>query len=531
MPSIVLATLNARYTHSSFGLRCLFANMGELQGQTALIEFTINESRGEILAAILKLNPSVLGLGVYIWNVDVITRLVSDLRKVRPDLVIVLGGPEVSYETESQSIVQMADYVITGEADTAFRDLCRTLLTCSKSGLELTSERQNTVQVIPAELPKLGSLNLPYEHYSEEDIAHRVIYVEVSRGCPFTCEFCLSALEIPVRLFDLDSFLSAMKSLLNRGARQFKFVDRTFNLNLRVSQTILQFFLDHLRDGLFLHFEMIPDRLPDSLRDLIRLFPPGVLQFEIGVQTFNDDVGHLISRQQNNAILEDNFRFLRNHTGVHIHADLIVGLPGEDLASFASGFDRLRRLRPQEIQIGFLKRLKGTPIVRHDAEWQMVYSESPPFEILCNRLVSFDEIHQMKVFTRYWDLIANSGHFAMTLELLLDENESAFQQFQSFCNWIQDQHPGNQGIAFSRLFELVFDFLTTVRNREPQRIAESLWTDYCRNGRRDRPGFLRGFTLPSADALRSRPDYAGPERQKRHQPASSQHSGPSDGSD
>src|SRR5207247_3930379 len=187
-------------------------------------------------------------------------------------------------------------------------------------------------------------------------------------------EFCLSSLDVPVRNVPLDAFLAAMQRLLDRGLRQFKFVDRTFNLNLNFSRSILQFFLDRYEPGLFLHFEMIPDRLPEALRETIARFPAGALQFEVGVQTFNDDVAARISRKQDNAKLADNLRYLREHTGVHVHADLIVGLPGEDVESFARGFDRLVALKPQEIQVGMLKRLRGTPIVRHDVEWGMVYS-------------------------------------------------------------------------------------------------------------------------------------------------------------
>ena len=186
--------------------------------------------------------------------------------------------------------------------------------------------------------------------------------------------------------------------MFDRGARQFKFVDRTFNLNLRTSRAILEFFLERYEPGLFLHFEMIPDRFPESLRGIIQQFPAGALQFEVGVQTFNDDVAELISRRQDNAKLEDNLRFLRDQTGVHVHADLIVGLPGETAESFAAGFDRLVALGPQEIQVGMLKRLRGTPIVRHDAAWQMVYAPAAPYEIVSTRCIDGETMAALRHF-------------------------------------------------------------------------------------------------------------------------------------
>lgn len=408
MPEILLTTLNAKYPHCAFGLRYLFANLGELQPRAEMIEFTINDAMLEVLDAIISRNPKIVGLGVYIWNIEPATRLVAALKRLRPDIIVVLGGPEVSFEIAEQPIVQLADYVITGEGDLAFANLCRTLLDGQR--LEL--------KVIAAELPRLDDLVLPYDFYSGEDIAHRVIYVEASRGCPFTCEFCLSALDIPVRQFPLEPFLAAIEKLLDRGCQAFKFVDRTFNLNPRVSRSILQFFLDRMRPGLFLHFEMIPDRLPDSLRELIVQFPPAVLQFEVGVQTFNDDVAVLISRRQDNEQLAANFRFLREQTGVHIHADLIAGLPGETLDSFAAGFDRLLALRPQEIQLGILKRLRGTPIIRHDAAEQMIYSPSAPYEVLSTRVLSAADLGRVRQLARMWDLLGNSGNFVETLPLL-----------------------------------------------------------------------------------------------------------------
>ena len=516
LADIVLSTLNARYIHSSFGLRYLLANMGDLRPRTTLLEFTINDNSVDMLSVILEHAPRIVGFGVYIWNVEQTTRLVADLKRVRPDLIVVLGGPEVSYDTDGQNIVELADYVITGEGDLAFGELCERLLTKFVASSEPTTMNIKPIpKIIHAPLPQLDQIQLPYELYSDEDIAHRVIYVEASRGCPFTCEFCLSALEIPVRMFELDQFLSAIQRLFDRGARQFKFVDRTFNLNLRVSRAILTFFLDRCEPGLFLHFEMIPDRLPESLRELIVQFPPGVLQFEIGVQTFNDDVSVLISRPQDNAKLEDNFRFLRDLSGVHIHADLIIGLPGETLDSFGVGFDRLFALRPQEIQVGILKRLKGTPIVRHDAEWQMVYSPAPPFEILSNRLLDFETLHRLRRFARYWDLIGNSGNFPAALRLMIDDGTSAFDRLLHLADWLYEQEQRRHGSSLIRLFERLFEFLTRDDQHLDQIVAETLWSDYTRGGRRDRPAFLKRFDLP-APPPRSLANQGIPARQGRH---------------
>src|ERR1019366_10044456 len=210
----------------------------------------------------------------------------------------------------------------------------------------------------------------------------------------------------------------ALRSMLSLFVRQFKFVDRTFNLNPDASRTILEFLLERHRPGLFFHFEMVPDRLPNALREVISRFPPGALQFEVGVQTFNAEVADLIQRRQNYQRLEDNLRFLRGQTGVHIHADLIAGLPGESLESFAAGFDRLIALRPHEIQVGILKRLRGTPIIRHDAEWQMVDNPHPPYELLQNRLIDFPTMQKLRRFARYWDLVGNSGNFVETTQLI-----------------------------------------------------------------------------------------------------------------
>ncbi len=505
MADIVLTTLNAKYIHASFGLRYLLANLGEKRERTCLLEFDINQRPLDIVEILLAQNPKIIGLGVYIWNVTQTTEVVAALKKLCPELIIILGGPEVSFEVDQQPIVRLADYVITGEADFKFAEVCAQLLRGEKPA----------GKIIPAELPDLARLVLPYDLYDEQDVAHRIIYVEASRGCPFTCEFCLSSLDVPVRQIPLPLLLENLQKLLDRGVKQFKFVDRTFNLNLNTSRAILEFFLDRLNPGLFIHFEMIPDRLPEALRELIAKFPPGALQFEVGIQTFDVEVSKNISRRQDYTKMADNFCFLREKTGVHIHADLIVGLPGETLESFARGFDRLVAMRPQEIQVGILKRLRGTPIVRHDQNWQMVYATHPPYEILQNKLMDFAAMQKMRRFARYWDLVGNSGNFVESTPLIWSKTDSAFAGFARWSDWMFLQIGRHHGIALLRLYELVFQYLTQELGLESGIVANSLWRDWQRAGRTEKPVFLRDY-IAETPVQTARTRDTAPKRQSRH---------------
>jgi hypothetical protein len=281
---------------------------------------------------------------------------------------------------------------------------------------------------------------------------------------------------------------------------------------------------------MFLHFEMIPDRLPDSLKDLIVQFPPGVLQFEVGVQTFNEEVCELISRRQDNDLVEQNLGWLRENTGVHVHADLIVGLPGETAESFAAGFDRLVRMGPHEIQVGILKRLRGTPIVRHDQEGEMIYSPHPPYEILSTRFMDFSTVHEMRRFAKYWDMIANSGNFVETLPLVwqqkhreveldqVDKRVSPFVEFRALAGWLFTSEQKTHGIPLTRLIERMFEYLTDVIGLVPEYVAATLWRDYQRGGRSDRPHCLRPYIeLESKKEGRLiNQNAAGPKRQTRH---------------
>jgi radical SAM superfamily enzyme YgiQ (UPF0313 family) len=478
---ILLSTLNSTYQHASFGLRYLRANLGELKERSHIVEFTIKRNTREIAAEILAFEPRILGLGVYIWNTQETLEVVRILKKVRPELIIVLGGPEVSYESEGQDICHVADYVVKGEGDFLFRELCQQILTG-----QLPPNK-----FISGVLPDIATIALPYDLYNDEDVKNRVIYVEASRGCPYKCEYCLSSLDKSVRNFPLEPFLAQMQMLLDRGVRQFKFIDRTFNLSPKISGEILRFFLERVNLGLFLHFEMVPDRLPGELRALIERFPAGSLQFEIGIQTFNPAVAQAVSRKNDLEKVAENFAFLREKTKVHTHADLIVGLPGETLESFGQGFDRLYGYRPDEIQVGLLKRLKGTPIIRHDQTYGMVYQDHAPFQILQTKALPFSEVQLMVQFAKFWDSFANSGHFSKTLPLLLEKkNTTPFEAFLRFVKFLMMRFPGTQiGISLEALCEALYDYLLK-EDFDVILVRDFLRADYGREGKRTLPKFL-----------------------------------------
>ncbi len=479
MANIVITTLNARYIHSAFGLRYLYANMGDLQANTALLEFGIQQRPIEIVEKLLQQQARIIGFGVYIWNVSEISAIVSILKQVAPETIIVLGGPEVSHPPDLPAVADLADYIITGNGEISFPRLCSQLLHGAKP----------EQQIIEGGTAPLNELAAPYPHYTDTDIRQRIIYVEASRGCPFKCEFCLSSLDTTAKPFALDDFLRHMDVLYQRGARHFKFIDRTFNLKVDSSVAILTFFLERLSEDLYLHFEVIPDNLPERLKQAITQFPPGVLQFEVGVQTFDPAIQQLISRKQDNQKTQDNLRWLRQNSQAHIHADLIAGLPGDTLEGFGASFDTLVALNPQEIQVGILKRLRGAPLNRHNQDYQLRYDPNPPYSILSTRDISFADLQRITRFARFWDLVGNSGRFSTTLPLILAEQP--FARFMQFSDALYAQTDSTWKIALKRLFELTYTAMTETLEISSSDAQTVLAQDFQGSGEKSPPTFLQ----------------------------------------
>jgi radical SAM superfamily enzyme YgiQ (UPF0313 family) len=451
-PAILLTTINAKWIHPSLALRLLKANLGSLEGNCEILEFALRQPLAEKLGAILSRRPKILGISVSIWNHAATLELLKALEDEWAGKntaagtppwsppVVALGGPEVSHLPEEAEIFRHAAYVIRGEGEQAFRELCEALLGGENPG-------PGPARFIEGSPAELGRIRQAYHYYSGEDLTRKLVYVESSRGCPFRCGFCQSAAADRVREFPLTPFLAEMDTLVKRGARNFKFLDRSFNANITRALKIMGFFLRHIEAAprteppLCVHFEMVPGLFPPELREKLRRFPPGSLRLEIGIQTLNPQVSALINRPGNGgpvageAALEL-LRFLRRETTATIHADLIAALPGESLDSFAAGFDKLwlalsgpdagsvaaatETGAPDatsvqgghvEIQPGILKLLPGTPLARRSADWDIRCAPAPPYEVLSTAALPQPDLDRIKNFARFWEILVNRRPF------------------------------------------------------------------------------------------------------------------------
>lgn len=471
MPDLVLATINAKWIHPSYALRLLKANLGpELEGRTEILEFALRQPLEEKAAPILAAAPRLLALSVSIWNHEATLELLRELERRRtagscngaeapPRPVVVLGGPEVSHLDADAPLIEAADWVVRGEGEEVFPLLCAALLGESRAGAAAVAERAalwdctasvegKFISARPVDTAKIAD---GYALYTEEDLGRKLTYVEASRGCPFGCEFCLSSLDRTVRDFPLELFLRRMEELIARGAKAFKFLDRSFNLDVRRARAVMEFFLERLSPPAYVHFEMVPSRFPAELREVLERFVPGTLRLEVGIQTFNPEVARTIGRPSDPEKELEVLDFLRRRTNAVVHADLIAGLPGEDFASFGRGFDRLWAVRPGEIQLGILKRLPGAPIARHDGPYGMRYAPRPPYEVTETAALGRDELERLKNFARFWELIVNRGHFDVYLPRLLPEGAGAFDRFLALSDRLLARFGRNWGIDRSAL--------------------------------------------------------------------------------
>ncbi|MFI3241611.1 MAG: DUF4080 domain-containing protein [Alphaproteobacteria bacterium] len=423
---IVLATINAKYIHSSFALRYLKANLKEFEEKTTIIEFNPDDKTNDVAEKILSYKPQYVGLSIYLWNVEAIKKVIQIIKSVAPDVKIIIGGPEVDDTIDS-------DWTIYGEGEFAFYDIIK---------------NNPKERFISKCIPDLSQIKMPYYLYKEDDIKNRMVYVESTRGCPFSCEFCLSSNSDGVRFFDVDLFLSNMKILLDKGLKHFKFIDRTFNLKFAHCKKILDFFYDNYVEGLVLHFEVFPDKISEQLMSEIKRFPQGALHLEAGIQTFFEPSLKLISRKQDEEKTLKNLDYIMHQTGADIHADLVFGLPASTIQTIEIDFNKIIKLKPQELQLGILKKLKGAPIKRHDETHQMKYYAFPPYEILQTKDISFNDMQRLKRFARYFDLFYEYVKEEMWL----------FDKWLKFSDFVWETYKQTHKISEKRRLEILNNF-------------------------------------------------------------------------
>lgn len=495
--NILLTTLNAKYVHSSLALRYLRSYTEPYFPGVRLVEYTINDLPEKIAADLYKQRPDVIGFSCYIWNIGGTIAVIKRLKKILPDVKIVLGGPEVTYETrEFMEQHPYVDYVVVGEGEQTFLELLQAIAAGrSAEGIHGVVYRDGClVRENPRRmmLPDLNVIPSPYQDRLEE-LENRIVYFECSRGCPFRCQYCLSSIEDGVRYFGLERVKSDLKRLIDAGVRQVKFVDRTFNIHKRYALEVFQFLIDNRKDTTF-HFEITADILnPDVVDFLNENAPKGLFRFEIGVQSTNDLTNELVQRRQNFGKLSNTVIKIREGGKIHQHLDLIAGLPEEDYTSFRKTFNDVYALKPDELQLGFLKMLKGTGVKIRAAEHGYVWSEEPPYEIFYNNVLSYDDVLRLKGVEDILERYSNSRKFDVSLPYIIArEFETPFDFFQEFADYWEERGLFKIGHRLKALYEHLHSFLQARNSRDLHVIRELLKLDMALHERsRQWPGWVR----------------------------------------
>ncbi|HZG88088.1 B12-binding domain-containing radical SAM protein [Paenibacillus sp.] len=463
----VLTTLNAKYIHMSLALRYLKA-YSEKEFDIELAEYTIKDPAMNVVTDLYRRAPDVVGFSCYIWNIEETIPIIRMLKKIRPDIRIVLGGPEVSYDTQYwMERIPEVDFIVMGEGEETLHHL----LTELRDGTEkyhfvfgIAYRGKDGSVVLNPGRPKALLDDLPSPHYFAEDVPQlptRVVYFETSRGCPFSCQFCLSSIEVGVRYFDIERTKRDLLHLIRSGARLIKFVDRTFNIKRDYALEIFQFLIDNHGGSCVFQFEITADIMrPEVISFLSEHAPPGVFRFEIGVQSTNEATNEIIQRRQNFAKLSRTVTMIKESGKIDQHLDLIAGLPEEDYASFRQTFNDVFALRPEELQLGFLKMLRGTGVRARAAEHGYVFMDNAPYEILGNDVLPFSDIVRIKqaedVLEKYWN--AHRADAAVTY-LIESVFPSAWDFFQGFGAYWESRGWERIGHQLEDLFVRLREFL------------------------------------------------------------------------
>lgn len=522
----LLTAINAKFIHSNPAIYSLRACVGEkLQPYVELAEFTINESLESILEGIWEHQPEVIGFSCYIWNWKLIREILTELPKILPDTEIWLGGPEVTYDgPELLAEFPQVTGIMVGEGEVTFREVLEQYLRETETAGKSVEERFGQIPGLclasgyTAARDLTDLTTLPFLYENMEPFTNRIIYYETSRGCPYRCSYCLSSIDKKVRLRDISVVKRELQFFLDQNVKQVKFIDRTFNCDHKHAMEIWQYIYEHDNGVTNFHFEISADILREEEIALLNRFRPGLAQLEIGVQSTNPETIRAIHRTMDVERLEKIVAAIHRGQNIHQHLDLIAGLPYEDYESFGRSFDRVYGMQPEQLQLGFLKVLKGSDMHDNAEKYGIRYLEQPPYEVLYTNWISYGEIRRLKRIEEMVELYYNSGQFTHTLPVLEKAYPGPFAMYEALADHYQKKGYFTNSPARAYRYQILLEFasLKDPKNREIYR--ELLTYDmYLRENLKSRPGFAAEITEEEKQDIRL--FYQTEEQERRYLPA------------
>ena len=481
---ILLVTLDSKFIHANLAVRYLKKYCSNFDIE--IKEFTINQKLDYVLGEILAEDADLICFSCYIWNIEYINEISYIIKESRNNAKILYGGPEVSYEIEKMmENNSFIDYIIFGEGEETFKEFLKEVKNPNPNlhkikGLAFKENNDVIINESRELIEALDIINYPYE--SDEEFTNKIIYYESSRGCPFCCSFCMSSIDKRIRFFSMERVKKDLKKLLNTKARQIKFVDRTFNADYRRSMEIMQYIAENNKNNITVHFEITADIINDVFLNFIGKMPVNMFQFEIGVQSLNEDTLREINRHMDKDKLSHVIKEIGKNNNVHMHLDLITGLPYEDYESFKRSFDGIHNLNAEKIQLGFLKVLKGTKIYEDREIHQIKYRAKAPYEVICTKYISLEELLKLKNIEELVDKYYNEKYFNNSLKYIINNvfPDSAFKFYSSFSDYWQKYDLYNQAHRRKKLYKILYDYMEHI-NKMNDEFIQALKFDYIFN--------------------------------------------------
>ncbi|MDD4680054.1 MAG: B12-binding domain-containing radical SAM protein [Clostridia bacterium] len=479
----ILTTLNAKYIHSSLALRNLKAYCQTAYPNIVLLEFTINDPLDSIISVLAAHQPDLLGFSCYIWNIRPTLDIIDSIKKVLPECMILLGGPEVSYNgAEIMKDNSLIDFIVTGEGEQSFHELLDSLV--QERSLEsvdglIWRKDSEVMQNCDRNPILLDSIPFAYEG-GIQSLQNKIIYYETSRGCPFQCQYCLSSAIGRVRFLQLERVKKELFWFVRSGVKQVKLVDRTFNCSPSRAKELFEYLIQ-LGGSTNFHFEMAGDLIDEEMLEILKTAPAGMFQFEIGVQSTNEDTLNAIQRKTDINKIEYAVSQLINMDNIHIHLDLIVGLPEENLESLAQSINRTLSLKPHKLQLGFLKLLRGTGLREESQKYNYRYTSYPPYEVLSNHVLSFSDLSLAKKLEELLELYYNSHRFEKALAYLASKkNLNYFAVFAELVDYWERNEYFQLSHSYISLYEYLLDYVSTLNNMDEELFHQLLCFDFVR---------------------------------------------------